>query len=453
MSTSTPTSRINKAHAAATGARVRNRPGSSTSASSADASGSDLIDAVDETAIVRDARTRIRGETAAPDRRSGLLTGGSFIFAVLAWLILAPPPGIPVLAFLACVIAHVAASSVEFEIGPGSALPTMPVLVVALFILPPQLVPVVAASGLLTAAILARLRDRTRRERLLVLAGSGWHAVGPAAVFAIARVSGPDLGQWPIFALAIGAQFLFDAMSSWVRNSYGLGVPTKRLAGALRFTFLADLLLAPIGLAAAIAVPGSPAALLFLFPPMMLLAMLQRDRRQQINRTLTLGDAVAEAGDRARRDVLTSLPNRLAWEEAIARYAEAPISLAVILADVDGLKAANDTFGHSVGDALLVAVSEIVAGAKPPGDDAIAARLGGDEFGILLVADAALRAPEVARALRSRLTGAARVGGTVPVSASVGLGTASSGTELARAFVEADRALYENKRRRGVSRG
>jgi diguanylate cyclase (GGDEF)-like protein len=407
---------------------------------------------VDEAAVVRDARKRIRAEIAAPDRRSGLLTGGSFIVTVAAWLVLAPPPSFPVVAFLACVIAHVVASSVEFEIGPGSALPTTPVLVVALFILPPQLVPLVAVSGLVGAAFLARLRDRTRRERLLILAGSGWHAVGPAAVFAVAHVTAPDLAQWGILALALGAQFVFDAVSSWVRNVYGLGVPTRRLVGALRFTFTADLLLAPMGLAAAIAAPGSPVALLFLLPPMLLLAMLQRDRRRQINRALTLGDAVVEAADRARRDVLTGLPNRLAWEEAVARCAGAQTSIAVILADVDGLKLANDTFGHDIGDALLMAVGQIVASAKPVGDDAIAARLGGDEFGILLVGGAERRALEVARALRSSLVSAAPAGGTVPVSASVGIGTASAGAEFADAFFEADRAVYEDKRRRGVGR-
>jgi diguanylate cyclase (GGDEF)-like protein len=414
---------------------------------------SDLTNAVDETAFVRDARFRIRGSMAAPDRRSGLLTGGSFIVIVLTWLLLAPPSTVPVLAFLACVVAHVVASSVEFEIGPGSALPTMPVLVVALFLLPPQLVPVVAAFGLIGAATLARARDRTRRERLLVLAGSGWHAVGPALVFAIAQVATPDIGHWPVFVVAIGAQFVLDAVSSWVRNGYGLGVPVKRLIGALRFTFLADLLLAPIGLAAVMAAPGSPAALLFVIPPLLLLAFLQRDRRHQINRALTLDDAVVAASNRARRDVLTGLPNRLAWEEAKARCTDTAVPLAVVFTDVDGLKAANDQFGHQMGDALLVAVANMVAGVTPTSDDAIAARLGGDEFGILLVGDQAPRVAEVARALQSRLLAAPSVGGAIAVSASVGVGSATGGTGLAEALVEADRALYEDKRRRGLSRG
>ncbi len=413
---------------------------------------SDLTDAVDETAIVRDARFRIRRAIPAPDRRSGLLTGGSFIVAMLAWLIVDPPAGASALPFVACIVAHAIASSVEFEIGPGSALPTTPVLVVALFLLPPQLVPIVVAAGLVVAAQVARVRDPSRREQLFVLTGSAWHAVGPALVFAVARVSSPDLGQWPVFALALGAQFTLDSASSWIRNGYGLGVPVRRLSRALRFTFLADLLLAPIGLSAAIAAPGSAAALLYLMPLIVLLGMLQRDRRQQINRAMTLGDAVAEATDRARRDVLTGLPNRLAWEEAMARCAGATMPLAVVFADVDGLKAANDRFGHQMGDALLIAVSEMVAGAKPAGDEAIVARLGGDEFGILLVGDQARRATEVAGLLQTRLAAAAPAGGVIPVSASVGVGTATGGAGLSTALADADRAVYEDKRNRGVSR-
>jgi diguanylate cyclase (GGDEF)-like protein len=106
-----------------------------------------------------------------------------------------------------------------------------------------------------------------------------------------------------------------------------------------------------------------------------------------------------------------------------------------------------------MGDALLVAVADMVDRATPTGDDAIAARLGGDEFGILLVGDQAPRVAEVARALRSRLLAAPSVGGVVTVSASVGVGSATAGSGLAQALVEADRALYEDKRLRGVGRG
>jgi diguanylate cyclase (GGDEF)-like protein len=419
------------------------------------APGRDAVeDAVDAAALVSATRSRAHAPVATPDRRSGLLTAGSFAAVLAVWLLLVPPAGASIVAFAACIVAHAIASSIEFEIGPGSALPTTPVLVVALFVLPPQLVPVVAASGLVLAAWVARLRDPSRHERLAVLVGSAWHAIGPAVVFAAAGVSRPDLALLPVFALAVAAQLACDAAASWVRNSYGLGVPTRQLAEALRFTFAVDVLLAPVGLMAALAAPGSAAALLFLVPPTALLAMLQRDRRRHISRTVLLGVAVSAASDQARLDALTGLRNRLAWEEALATHRTSPQAFGVVFADVDGLKQANDARGHETGDRLLVVVARALQQVAPKAEGVLVARLGGDEFGILLPGDAACSAEAVATALREALAAAPALDGLVPVSASIGVGIAAAGPKLGAALAEGDRRLYEDKsskasRRRG----
>ena len=197
---------------------------------------SDLSEAISEASTIREARDRAHSERAVPDRMSGYVTGGSVALALGTWLFLAPPAVIPVGLLVACVAAHAVASSIEFEIGPGTALPTTPVLWVSLFLLPPQLVPIVALAGLLIAAGAARLRDPDRRERLPVLAGSAWHAVGPALVFALAPARGLGPEAIGVYGLALGAQFGCDAAASWIRNCYGLGVPARKLAEALRFT-------------------------------------------------------------------------------------------------------------------------------------------------------------------------------------------------------------------------
>jgi hypothetical protein len=108
---------------------------------------SDLIEAISEAATIRAARDRAHSERAVPDRMSGYLTGGSFALTLGVWLLLAPPASIPIGLLVACVAAHAAAASIEFEIGPGTALPTTPVLWVSLFLLPPQLVPIVVLAG------------------------------------------------------------------------------------------------------------------------------------------------------------------------------------------------------------------------------------------------------------------------------------------------------------------
>jgi diguanylate cyclase (GGDEF)-like protein len=408
-----------------------------------------LIAAINQAETIREARDRAHSAIPIPDRMSGILTGGSLLVVLAIWLLVAPPL-VPLVALVACVAAHAAAASIEFEIGPGLALPTTPVLYVSLFLLPPQLVPLVVLAGLAIAAILARLRDPGRHERPIVLAGSAWHSMGPALVFSLAGVSGPAPGAVGVCAVALAAQFACDGAASWVRNVYGLGVPTRKLANALGFTFLADLTLAPVGIVAAFAMPGSPAALLVLAGPMILLAMLQLDREQQIDRAVVLSEAFARSADRARRDVLTGLRNRLAWEEAIAQNATEPGPIGVVLADVDGLKATNDAYGHDVGDKLLVAVAAAVARVAPA--DCMAARLGGDEFGILLPGALASRAPVIAEALQHSLGDAEGPSDGLRLSASIGYGLARSGALLSVAFMEADRRVYEDKARRSAGR-
>jgi diguanylate cyclase (GGDEF)-like protein len=423
------------------------KPDASTSSAATDV---DRI-AADAT-LVGESRRRIRRKMVGKDRRSGLLTGGSFLVVVASWNLVAPPASAPVGMFAGCVAAFIVAGCVEFEIGPGCALPTTPVQVVMLFVLPPQLVPVAVVSGLAGAALVARLREPERKERATVLAGSGWQVVGPAAVFAFAHVSGPSLSDWPVYVLALAAQFSLDAATSWVRNCYGLGVEPRQLAAALQFTFLCDLTLAPVGFAAALAVPHSAGALLLLLPPTALLAVLQWDRRKQIDKTVALAVAFNDTSDLARRDALTGVSNRLAWEEATARYQDADAPVGVVLADVDGLKVANDTYGHAMGDRLLVAVAAAIANAVPVPSGATAFRIGGDEFAILLPFASLASTLAVASSLRAAIQTTPNLDGTVPVSASIGVGFASSGRTLGKAIATADRGVNNDKTSRGAGR-
>ena len=176
----------------------------------------------------------------------------------------------------------------------------------------------------------------------------------------------------------------------------------------------------------------------------------------------------------ALQDMLTDLPNRRwltrALAEAAGRASRTGAPFAVLLLDIDGFKAVNDTFGHPAGDALLRELARRLSGALRPSD--AAARLGGDEF--VVIAEG-LRAPDDARAVAARVldrcTGTYRIGDTaVPVSVSIGVATTGDpvvpgargssapwdGSEggpqpgaidTHRLFTLADTALYEAKRR------
>jgi diguanylate cyclase (GGDEF)-like protein len=119
-------------------------------------------------------------------------------------------------------------------------------------------------------------------------------------------------------------------------------------------------------------------------------------------RAQTLADVITayllntQSRDRARQDVrwfrhlalhdeLTGLANRALLQERLeqaGRRAErSHLTTAVVFADLDGFKAVNDTYGHAVGDELLVAVAHRLAGLVRPGDTL--ARASGDEFVIL----------------------------------------------------------------------
>lgn len=88
----------------------------------------------------------------------------------------------------------------------------------------------------------------------------------------------------------------------------------------------------------------------------------------------------------AHYDILTGLPNRILFydrlNQAITRARRAKESFAILYLDLDGFKLINDTFGHDVGDALLIEVAKrIVACVR---DSDTVARMGGDEFTVIL---------------------------------------------------------------------
>lgn len=103
--------------------------------------------------------------------------------------------------------------------------------------------------------------------------------------------------------------------------------------------------------------------------------------------------------DRERRayvDALTGLPNRAAFNAALAKLpCEQSGSWALFVIDLDNLKAVNDTFGHQAGDALIRSASRRIAKAMAPD---VTFRLGGDEFAVIIQSAEALRDLDAAAA-------------------------------------------------------
>ena len=280
-----------------------------------------------------------RSGSSAPRQRRHVES----IFAItlaaglMAWLFMTAPPTIPVGAFLTSVAAFTLASLVEFEIGPGSAVPTTPVMIVSLFLLPPALVPFAAVLGLFSSSLIQRLRDGARHVQPAVMLSSSFYTVGPSLVFAAAGITAPHLSAWPIFVLAFLAQITCDAFSAWLLNCYRLRLPLRALLAPLGFAYLVDLLLTPLGYGIAFAFPRSVAGLLLLAPLVLLLFILQRDRRRQLDHAILL----------ATHDPLTGLPNRTLFQKRLEESLGGAQRVAVLLIDLDRFKEVNDTLGHA----------------------------------------------------------------------------------------------------------
>ena len=154
---------------------------------------------------------------------------------------------------------------------------------------------------------------------------------------------------------------------------------------------------------------------------------------------------LAEARVVARRDPLTGLPNRRAFEEAFAAKRGGRLCLA--LCDVDRFKRINDEFGHGVGDRVLTAIADTL---RVSCDGQVVARHGGEEFAVLIEGLTLERAAELledarggvsAKRFRSRETD--RLIGRVTMS--VGLTAIERDEELEEACARADRFLYTAK--------
>jgi putative nucleotidyltransferase with HDIG domain len=179
----------------------------------------------------------------------------------------------------------------EFEVGSGYTVPTQLIFVPMLFLLPPAIVPLVVAGGLLLDRIPDIVTSRWDAARIMWVPGDAWFAVGPSLVFLLAGVDGPSLADWPIYLLALAAQFAGDLCASIVREWIAHGIAPRLQLRFLREVWIVDALLSPIGLLAAFASTVEHDAFLLALPLAALLARFARERRQRIDQAIELSAA------------------------------------------------------------------------------------------------------------------------------------------------------------------
>ncbi|MEN3111562.1 diguanylate cyclase domain-containing protein [Uliginosibacterium paludis] len=146
-----------------------------------------------------------------------------------------------------------------------------------------------------------------------------------------------------------------------------------------------------------------------------------------------------------RHDALTKLCNRAWFDEEIARLTrKGPFPVSVIIADLNGLKHANDSIGHAAGDDLLRRAGEALR--KAMGDADCIARIGGDEFAILMPganeeeAESAIERIQAVSELNNQFYAGPRL------SFAIGTATCDEGGGLLLAMQRADEGMYAAKR-------
>jgi diguanylate cyclase (GGDEF)-like protein len=153
-------------------------------------------------------------------------------------------------------------------------------------------------------------------------------------------------------------------------------------------------------------------------------------------------------------DALTSLANRRRFDEALdeewRRAQRFRTSLALVMADIDGLKGYNDALGHLAGDKCLAAIAGVfLHSARRAGD--LAARYGGDEFVVLLPGADLASARDFAETIRLGVEslGIPDPGSKAESPITISLGVAvcfpSEGLPMSSLLADADAALYRAK--------
>ncbi len=150
-------------------------------------------------------------------------------------------------------------------------------------------------------------------------------------------------------------------------------------------------------------------------------------------------------------DGMTGIYNRrhflsladLEWRRA-RRYRRA---ISFLMIDIDYFKAINDTFGHQVGDNMIMHLASLTRECKRDSD--VLARIGGEEFALLLPETDAAQAEIVAERIRHEISTnpLALAAQSIPATVSIGVASATiTMSDFSQLMSAADQALYEAKR-------
>jgi HD-GYP domain-containing protein (c-di-GMP phosphodiesterase class II) len=302
----------------------------------------------EEGRLIAEMRERRPQRLGARDGQFSFAAATGFaVFAVLSAVFIGSYRSASPLLIVTIIGAYALAATVEFEVGPGSAVPTQLVLVPMLFLVPLGLVPACVVAGLLLADMRRYVKREAHLERAVLLVMSAWYVAGPVIVLSAFGATEPTLSHWPIYVLALLSQFAIDFVVSTSRPWYAFGTSPLSQFGPMASAWAVDTALAPIGLFVAIVAAEHRYAYLATVPLILLMAVFARERQIRISNALELGHAyrgtalllgdMIEADDQGTgahsRDVVSlvvEVAKRMRLDERSRRHAE----FAALLHDV-----------------------------------------------------------------------------------------------------------------------
>jgi putative nucleotidyltransferase with HDIG domain len=228
----------------------------------------------------------------AAESRAEAIVGLGFVAAVAGLIALAggigavePLNAALSVALLAC--AHRA----RFYIVHAWTAPVQVAFVPALFMLPPEVVPIAVAAGIALGRVPDVLRGDAAPSRLLLSMGNSWFSIGPALLLILAGSPTPGEAGVLLLVALFAAQLASDFGSSllWYRVARGASV-REQLVEA-RWVYAVDAALAPIGLLAALAIDESPWYAALALPLFVLLDVFARERQARLEQLLELSHA------------------------------------------------------------------------------------------------------------------------------------------------------------------
>ena len=166
----------------------------------------------------------------------------------------------------------------------------------------------------------------------------------------------------------------------------------------------------------------------------------------------TLSEKTRQLRDLTHHDPLTGVRSRSAfdeyWHEINDVFQNGRGRVSLILFDVDHFRAINDTYGHEVGDDVLITVSQLIQANLPDNDQLF--RLGGDEFTAVLIGSHYRKAMQIAKQVQAAVSRYPfdKLGIREPVRLSMGIAHTrpSDDASLASLQWQANTAIYHAKR-------